>query len=318
MRLATLEDGGMAARARQLTRLLDETRATILHVHFGLFPLAELAALSRPKLSLILHFHSDFSAGRKPTWRDRLRDAGKRALERPLSKRITKITVSERSARTTDDCIRLHNALVTERFTDDLWTRERTREAFSIPADATLVLLFGWSPYIKGVDVAVRAVRRLVDDGHGPFALGVVCGREYTPERMRAFICERTDCTGEEPWLRLLPPTEDVFRYHKASDIMLSASRSETFSYALLEAIATGRLCAASDIPGVRWAEMFDTVTFFPSEDDAALSETLLALDGERKDAACEKRLRDASECAARTFGIDEWVDGMLRVYGLS
>ncbi len=315
--LFTLAEGNLFAKARQLLHVIDDNHVTILHVHFGLFPLAELVALLRPKCRLLLHFHSDFSAGRKPSAAQRLRDALKRAPEAMLGRRLTKITVSERSARTTDDCVRIHNALVPERFAASTWTREQTRTAFRVPDTATMILSFGWSPYIKGIDVAVRAVKRIIDSGHRHFVLGVICGREYTQARLCAFIRERTDCTGDEPWLLFLPPEEDVFRYHKASDIMLSASRSETFSYALLEAIASGKPCVASDIPGVRWAEAFDTVRFFPTGDDSALSDALLALDNERNSDGFTARLDDACARAKQDFGIDEWIAGMCSVYGL-
>ena len=317
--LIPLSEGGTRARTRQLLSLIDEHHVTILHVHFGLFPLAERVALLRRSLRLILHYHSDFSGGRAPNAKDRLRALGKGALERLIGeRRITKVTVSEGSARTTKDCVALHNALVVERFTDECWTRERTRAACGVSEGQTFALVFGWTPLIKGVDVAAKAVRRLVAAGHEQFTLGVVCGRTVTEERMRAFLTEKAGVAPDAPWIRYLPPVEDVFRYHKASDIMISSSRSETFSYALLEALYTGRPCAVSDIPGVRWAESFDTVSFFPTEDDEALSKTLLHLDGARKAPAFQARLKDASARAQSEYAIDEWIDGMLDIYGIT
>lgn len=319
MRTLFLPDGGVRTRMVPLLRTIDATGATILHVHFGLFPLAELAALLRPRLRLILHFHSDFSGGRAPSVARRIKELLARVPEGLIGRRrLQKITVSEGSARTTRDCIALHNALAQTRLTDETRARGETRRLYDVRDEDTLLLIFGWSPWIKGVDIAAEAVRLLHAQGHDSFVLGIVCGREYVPEKMRAFLALKTGCTGEEPYLRFLPPIEDVFSYHKASDVMISASRSETFSYALLEAIATGRACVCSDIPGVRWASAFDTVSFVPPENAEALAGALLIADAERQSTEAEERLAAAARRAREEYGIEGWISGMLDIYGVA
>lgn len=308
-----LPEGSLAAQARFLTELVDACAVTVLHVHFGYFPLAELTALRRRRLRLVLHYHSDFSAGRKPTLGDALRHGVRSAVEGCIGKkRITKITVSEASARTTADCLSIPNALVTERFTPEIWEREETRAALGVSPEQRLILLFGWSPFIKGVDVGVKAFRRLQADGESPYVLGVVCGRTYTKEKMADFIQEKTGSAPEKGIL-LLEPVEDVFRYHKASDIFLSASRSETFSYALLEAMYSKKPCVVSDIPGVRWAMPYESVLPFPSEDDEALCEQLRLAGGVSREV-----LEDTAGQVRKTYSIDRWINGILAVYGPS
>ena len=194
---------------------------------------ARLAALLRPRLTLVLHQHSDFSAGRRPGIRVRLRRAGLCCIDALLGRRLRQIYVNEAMPRGKNSlCIR--NALAPNRFTDELWDRERTRRALGLPDGTAFALLFGWSPHIKGVDVAAEALRLLHAAGHTEFVLGVVGGRAYPEERLRAYIAETTGCTGQEAYLRFLPPLEDVFRYHRAADVMLSASRSEAFPYSIL------------------------------------------------------------------------------------
>ncbi|MDO4573515.1 MAG: glycosyltransferase, partial [Clostridia bacterium] len=112
--------------------------------------------------------------------------------------------------------------------------------------------------------------------------------------------------------IRLLPPTEDVFFYHAASDILLSASRSETFSYALAEALYMERPAVLSDIPGTAWAAGYESATVFPSGDDRACAEALLkAAAGFSPDTLARCRARIAKECA-----LERWVEGVLGVYG--
>lgn len=298
---------------RFLLHLIDQEDVSILHVHFGLFLLSELTALKRKNLRLILHFHSDFSAGKAPGIKERLRDAGKKFLEKRIgTNRITKITVSQASARTTADCISIHNALVTQRFTTDCKNREETRRMFGIDETQKFLVMFGWSPYIKGVDVAAKAVNIARQAGHGDYVLGIAGGREYTKEKMAAFLREKAGLKGDESWLVYLDPVEDVFRYHLASDLFISASRSETFSYALLEALYAGRPCAVSDIPGVQWAREYDTVVPFPSQDSAELARAL-----PKALATPAERLTQVSTAVTKEYAISGWVNAMLRVYGL-
>lgn len=155
-------------RLGALLALLRRLDADILHVHFGFFPLAECAALRMPKLRLILHFHSDFSAGAKPSLLKRIKRIGSAAVRALIGRRLTKVTVSESSAVGERGCISLHNALATERYTDDIWDRDRTRGAYDVAAGDLLALVFGWSPIVKGVDVAARAVRRLAEEDGAP------------------------------------------------------------------------------------------------------------------------------------------------------
>ena len=98
---------------------------------------------------------------------------------------------------------------------------------------------------------------------------------------------------------------------------MISASRSETFSYALLEAVFAGVPCAASDIFGVQWARAFDTVSFFPTEDDAALSAVLRGIAARRDDPAYRQSLADASRAASEAYAIEDWVRQVLTLYGI-
>ncbi len=316
-RVQLLPEGGMHTRLKRLLRAIDASGANILHVHFGFFPLAGLAALLRPRLRLILHFHSDFSGGRSPTPAQRMKALCKRVPELFIGSRLQKITVSEGSARTTGDCIALRNALAEERFAANTPGRGETRAALHVRDGETLLLVFGWSPWIKGVDVAAQAVAAVRGDGHTQFLLGIVCGRDYPQERMQNFLQERAGCTGNEPWLRFLPPVEDVFCYHKAADVMVSASRSETFSYALLEAVCMQRPCVCSDIPGVRWAAAFDTVSFFPTENAAALAHALLEVEAKRRMDAYSVRLEESARRARRDYALDDWVNGMLEIYGV-
>lgn len=76
-------------------------------------------------------------------------------------------------------------------------------------------------------------------------------------------------------WLIDLEITDNIKKYYEMADIFVSASRKETFSYALAEAIYCGLPCISSDINGVQWAKEIQSVRFFPSENIERLAEEI-------------------------------------------
>ena len=51
-------------------------------------------------------------------------------------------------------------------------------------------------------------------------------------------------------FIKYLESTYDIFAYHKAADVYLSASRTEAFPYSVLESISQNTPLVVSDIPG--------------------------------------------------------------------
>lgn len=318
--LVTLDlSRGFFSRLRALCALLDRFRAAVLHVHFAEFLTAECAALLRPRLArLVLHLHSDFSGGKAPGLLGRVKRAAKRVPELLVGKkRLRKIAVGAYMARAERGCVYIHNALAPRRLTDEAMGRAEMRARLGLAETDTLVLLFGWSPHVKGADLAANAVSALRAAGRTQFHLGLVCGREYPKTRMRAWLAENSRCAGDEPWLHLLPPEEDVFRYHKASDVFCSASRSEAFSYALLEALTEGRFAVAGDVPGVRWAAEFETVAFYPAPDEQALAAAIAAAAARRAEPGAQALLAAVSARTQKEYAIGPWVEGVIAAYGL-
>ena len=172
-----------------LLKRIRKDNIRILHAHFGLFMLAESAAILCPSVNLVLHFHSDFSAGKQPDFNTWIHSILKKIPELLIGKkRLAKITVSENSAKTEKDCISVRNALVPERAAPEYRSGKEIRQEYSIPEDAKLLLVFGWSPFIKGVDIAAEAVSSLRHSSGKDFRLGIVFGRTCREEQMRKFI----------------------------------------------------------------------------------------------------------------------------------
>lgn len=112
------------------------------------------------------------------------------------------------------------------------------------------LLLFGWAPEVKGLDITLSACEKLVKSGL-PVQLLV-----SAQEKTYRYLQERYHDTPS--WLRVLAPTDQVRDLYENADIMVSASRSEGFSFSLAEAIYSGLPFVYSDIPGTNWADGFE------------------------------------------------------------
>lgn len=301
-----------AALADKLAEWTDSFHIDILYVHFGYMAAARLAGLKRKKLCIVLHQHSDFSAGKKLSAKQTVRRCAVRTMETLLGKRLRQIYVGT-SVATGKNGVIIGNAVAEQRFTDDLRNREEERKILNLKEEDKLVILFGWSPEIKGADIAADAVRMLREQDGGNIFLGIVGGRDYPEDRLRKWIGEHSGCSGTEKWLLYLEPTEDVFRYHKASDLMLSASRSEGFPYSVLEALYLGKPCVVSHIPGTAWAEKYPTVCSFENGNaencSCAIKESL------EKDS--QKDIKEVSSQVQKEYNIQSWVAEVSEVlYG--
>lgn len=121
------------------------------------------------------------------------------------------------------------------------------------------ILMFAYSPYVKGLDIALNSLEEL-NKKSVKYRLLV-----SAQERTHKYLNERYDKLPV--WIQLLGATSDVASIYERADVMLSASRQEGFSYCLAEAIFSGVPVIYSDIPGTSWADEFRAAYKFKSED---------------------------------------------------
>jgi glycosyltransferase involved in cell wall biosynthesis len=122
----------------------------------------------------------------------------------------------------------------------------------------------GWSWHRKGGDLLAEAVRSL-ETTTGPGR--VVAYSIGAPEDA---------LLGS---VRALPITDRVHEYHQASDIFISASRSEGFGNGLVEAMACERVAVASCAEGqLETFAGLDGVLAIPIDDAAALAKAVRTL----------------------------------------
>ncbi len=100
---------------------------------------------------------------------------------------------------------------------------------------------------VKGLDIFVQAAAKVCREF--PHAVFVVVGGNHEPEYFRE-LQRLTESLGLNDNIRFLGRREEVFPLLKMSDVFCLPSRSEGFSNALVEAMASSLPCVATRVGG--------------------------------------------------------------------
>lgn len=295
--------------AKRLNNLVSANNIDIVHAHHVPVNCLNLYSLLHPSIRVITHLHSDFTGGTKTLKQEMLNYI----TYHILSYKNNLISVSSAFTQLNPAKITwIPNALAHYSTSDDVCVRNDFRKLINVSDDTMLLLLFGWSPTVKGLDIAVEAVSKVYESGQN-VALLIVCGREMTPNKIKGWISEHTNIKSSAPFLRYLEPMEEVFKIHEASDIMLSCSRSEGFPYSILEALSCGKPVVTSSIAGVEWCRKYSTTYFFESQN---VSDCVAAINK-----ACSEIYNYPNiEIAAKVkqdYSINTWVNCIIQQYQL-
>jgi glycosyltransferase involved in cell wall biosynthesis len=174
-----------------------------------------------------------------------------------------------------------YNAIETERF------RRLAERPASIPAGAVTIGTVSALRPEKDLLTLVEAFAACRRNEPNLFLLIVGDGpvRDAVQAKVRAL--------GVEAATRLQPGVEDVLPWLSAIDIFALCSRSEALSNALMEAMAAGCACVASEVGGnPELIESGRTGLLFPAGDAQGLARQLMRLAGDEE---LRRRLADAA-----------------------
>ena len=288
-----------------LRTIITECQIDILHLHFGLFHSLAIHRRDQLPVEIIIHEHMEYPAGCNHM-KQSLRYMARSVVYR--AKRIRVVSVNK----TVDAayCFARHyyipNGLSFSRNNQSSLTREQCRSTLGFNADDKIVLFLGWDLYRKGLDIAIKAINecRKKDPNIILGLIGV-----GNSDECRYFIQNRTGISPDVPWIKQLHGGEDMFSYHRAADVYLSASRSEAFSYGLLEAISQNTPIVVSDIAGTRWSMEYNRSYSYPVEDPQKCAGAILdALADNHTDTT------NAQEMIEK-YSIENWIQRIEQVY---
>lgn len=314
-RIRFLPDGASTVRcAWSIAGIISRENAQLIHTHFTDFDAAawlgaKVAGLlgSRP-VPVVWHMHSEFRAG--DTVVRRLKDLIRfRCMGGSAHIILANDHLKERPLAAGFGRERLHVIPTGLDFARMDGTRSLVDPftGLGVKKDAA-VLMNGWAPAVKGVDVALAAFE-IVARTRSDLTLLIV-SRKQTRDEVRRLYPE-----GNPPWLRLIPAVDNNADYFRGAGIFLSASRREGFPYSVLEASASRCLLVSSDIPALRWIKESVRFWWFRSEDSIDLAGRIIECAALRED---ERReiVRVNSEFIREHRPVKKWAVEVAEAYG--
>ncbi|MFJ7856238.1 glycosyltransferase family 4 protein [Peribacillus frigoritolerans] len=313
-------DSGKHEQVFKLIKWLKFYKCGIIYTHFSQYDIiSSLSSYIKPNTRLFMHVHSDFTG---------ISDSSNQQIKiksyirnRILGRRSTLISVSEhlreyfKNLGVSDNrSIYIPNGLSAKRPVNNTIDRDEFRLRLSLTNQQKLILLFGWEPYIKGIDIAVESLR-IARESNPNLCLGIVIGNNYKKEKWIDYIKNNTNCTGLEDWIIYLQQKEDVFSYHNASDVMLSSSRSEGFSYTILEALSIGKPVVSSNLRGTNWARKYGLTHAFASEDINDCAHAILEAVKLSEDKDFELVKSQTIKKISEEYSIESWCNKISEIF---
>ncbi len=299
--------------ARKLAGIASAERAVLFHTHFTTYDVAAwLAArmlqMRRQEVRIVWHAHSGF---RTVLPKRRLKKLIKFRL---IGSAVRMIAVSESVV---EDLLEagapkavvhlVPNGIDFERATTASRPRAELLSTLGLDDGRQLLLLFGYDPLIKGVDLAFDMAETLTREGYN-IVLGVV-----GTEELRQYTGVRA--AGRPlPWLRLLAPQENVADLYQAAAIFLLPSRSEGLPYSVCEAMANSTPVVLSDIPAMAFAHRSAGTVFSAPGDSRSLTEAVRAVlhwTPEQRRQRCQAN----QDLIRGEFDVQIWVRRIFQIY---
>ena len=296
------ENKALLYGVRFLNEIIRKEKITIIHTHFEPFDKSTLLIkLMHPRIKIIWHLHDDFSLGivQKPTVKDRLKIFARDHL-------VITIAVSPH-IKTKYGYVLINHLAPTylPKGTKYDVSRDVMRERIGVQPDEIAILFFGWDMRRKGLDIACEMLSHLPE---GIRKRCKLCVQAYHSEKREQFVREHCDYPERIIWLE---STSSVYDYHMAGDIMLSAARSETFAYTIMEALAVGTSVVSSDIPGVQWSKKYQNIWYFESGNAKACAKAVEKCLNEFE----QEKAIEAAHSIRETLPIENWCKEIYSIY---
>lgn len=288
---------------KDIKRINKANSVNVVYTHFVSTPIAKLFSPFSKKTKLVIHIHSDFRGGNsKLSFTSKLK---KLVFEKMIRKDANYIYVSEtlKNEDRLKNSFYVRNALCLERIpsSDDFTRFEKISDSNSVT-----FLMYGWSPFVKGVDIVVKAFANL-DDYYKKACKLLIIHDNNKEKDCADYIKEKTGIDVKEcENIHLLNPVENVLKLYDFADVFISASRSEGFSYSILEALHSGLDVIMSDIEGTKWAKEYGAVQFKLNDTSDLIEVLKREIDSKHKKVKNEE-IEDA-------FSIEKWVKSIADI----
>lgn len=293
-----------------LREIIDENNIDILHLHFGMYHGIVLNHAKSLGVKILVHDHMEFDP------QISLIKQKIYCVLTSLRYRINKISlicVNKRKCKSYLLAKRhfIPNGISFSRNVNTFATRDEMRIKLGLKDNQKLCLFLGWHLHTKGIDIAFKAIEKL-NQANTNIVLGVV-GHSGSPndEQLNS-IKQFTGVDPRSSFIKFLESTDDIFAYHKAADVYLSASRTEAFPYSVLEAISQNTPLVVSDIPATLWAHSYDKVFVYPTEDYNSCADAI------EQAIKLDRNAPSNSHTFTEKYSIGNWCAAIKNIYKIN
>lgn len=286
-----------------LYKIVKKERVSIIHTHFIAynFTLFVLKKLLLWRIKIIGHFHSQFLYPRN------IYTSIKVFINNVTFDLIIGVSDSVaaglcKAGINPDKVTYFQNAIDFNRL--DTFKKIQLKNADT----KNVILMFGWPFYIKGVDIALEAIKQLnIENNDILLAISLAGDYEMFEREIGNHYSLRP------PWIKILKPCDDIATYYNAADIFLSASREEGFSYALVEAAYCNPLLISSDIPAPVSLKIPDLYTY-RADSVSELKEVISIAINLSKEQIAEIKTGQR-EFVKNKYGLFKWTECVNAIY---
>jgi len=295
-------------QVKAIREAVRQTGAQVVHTWFSRYDLPAWVATRGTGARVLWHMQSERAVPRTLRWlltdTIKYRMIGRTTYAVAVSDRVCEWIVERGMPK--GRALTVENGADIARVSSPSATRDQLRADLGIRPTTLCLLLFGWEPDRKGVDIALRGLQSLI--GEVDLRLLLVAD-----ERADRFI-HRTLGHDLPDWAPRIKGRQVAADFYAIADIFLSASRLEGFPYAVTEAIASGIPVVSSDIGALAWAKRIPSVAFFPLDRPellAAAVRTITSWTEEERKARVSKGQRFVCE----NYSLEAWARRMAAAY---
>jgi L-malate glycosyltransferase len=292
--------------AFKLSRFIRENKIEIVHAHVARdYAIASLAVRMSKNAKLFLTRHVLFPI--------------KSAF---LLKNLTKIIAVSSAVETelrksfpNEKIAAIPNGIEIEHFAnaDKQRLRKEFRFEHNIPFDANLVATVGELKPLKGQEDFVIASQIVAEKF--PETYFLIVGKDNSfDQKFRIKLKRLAKVFGLENRFLWLNWVEDTATLLHASDVFVSASHSESFGLAILEAMASEVCVVATATEGAK--ELLGEENLIPIENPTKLAEAICEILGDK--AKTIERTKAAQTIATQRFNVETMISETEKLYRLS
>lgn len=289
--------------ANLIRRLIKEKNVKIVHTHFITMQqyLAVYSATFKSNIPVLMHMHNHSRKAGNPI---------KNIIRRTLYGKCIMVACSESVYQSLErdypgnEKYAIDNGVNFSRL-DTYESLEKT--AYGLRENEGVFLIFGFDFYRKGVDLAVRAMKELREQGHNySLLVSLSTNFQQVEENIVAIL-------GEMPsWVKVIPARNDVATLYNFVDVFLSPSREEGLPYSVVEAGYSKCSVVMSDIS----AQIHLKIPYgywFESENVEDFARKIQEAKTEHQEKV--KHWKEVKQSMQDNYALDTWSEQVAKLY---